>query len=309
MSSGRDLTRIVRSWMSEDEHESADRILDSVLDQLDTTPQRRAGWPAWRFPFMSTFAKFGLAAAAVLVAALLGYTYLGNGGLGGPGIGDPTPTPAATATPEPSVAPSQADTGALPEGPYILVGADAFGRSVTFDILAPDWHGATRVADPGVPSGFITKNENPNAPGGAAIIVFGSQLYVYGDPCEWEATRPETPVRTVDEVVAALQAQPGRDASVPVDVTVSGYAGQSMTLRVPDDVVFASCDRSEFRSWVEDPAADSARYHQDPGQIDELTILDVDGVLVVIDAAYYDGTPATVVDELRGMVESATFGE
>ena len=43
MSTDRDTTRIVRSWLGTDEHESADRVLDAVLDQLDATPQRRPG--------------------------------------------------------------------------------------------------------------------------------------------------------------------------------------------------------------------------------------------------------------------------
>ena len=37
MSTDRNPTRIVRSWLRSDEHESADRVLDAVLDQLDTT--------------------------------------------------------------------------------------------------------------------------------------------------------------------------------------------------------------------------------------------------------------------------------
>ena len=43
-----DTTRIVRSWLRMDEHESADRVLDVVLDSLDATPQRRPWWPARR---------------------------------------------------------------------------------------------------------------------------------------------------------------------------------------------------------------------------------------------------------------------
>jgi hypothetical protein len=302
MSTERDVTRIVRSWMRDDEHESADRVLDAVLDQLDTTPQRRAlPWPARRLTEMNTFVKFGLAAAAVLLAALLGFTYFGNVGVGGPSIGDPTPDPTATPMPDPTPTPSQ-DTSALAEGPLILAGADAFGTSITVDIPSADWYGVPRGL-------FVTKNENPNAPDGAGLVVFGGQLHVYGDPCEWQSTLPEAPATTVDEVVAALQAQASRDPSDPVDVTVSGYAGKSMTLRVPDDAVFPECDRLEYRSWVQDPAVDSARYHQDPGQIDELWILDVDGVLVVIDAGYYEGTPQSVVSEMRSMVESTTFGE
>ena len=87
MNTDRDTTRIVRSWMQTDEHESADRVLDAVLDQLDTTPQRRATWwPARRLPEMNTFAKFGVAAAAVVVAALLGVNYFIAPNVGGPGV-------------------------------------------------------------------------------------------------------------------------------------------------------------------------------------------------------------------------------
>ena len=42
MSTDRDTTRIVRSWLRTDEHESADRVLDNVLALLDATPQRRS---------------------------------------------------------------------------------------------------------------------------------------------------------------------------------------------------------------------------------------------------------------------------
>ncbi len=50
MSTDRDVTRIVRSWLHEDAYEDADRVLDLVLDQLDTTPQRRATWWPVRRP-------------------------------------------------------------------------------------------------------------------------------------------------------------------------------------------------------------------------------------------------------------------
>ena len=76
MSTDRDTTRIVRSWLRTEEHESADRVLDAVLDHLDTTPQRRfTWWPARRFSHMNNTAKLALVAAVFVVAALLGYNY------------------------------------------------------------------------------------------------------------------------------------------------------------------------------------------------------------------------------------------
>jgi hypothetical protein len=94
-------------------------------------------------------------------------------------------------------------------------------------------------------------------------------------------------------------------ASTPMDVAVDGFSGKAITLNVPDDVVFSDCDQGEFRTLVE--GEDSARYHQDPGQIDLVWVLDVNGELVIIDIAYYEGTPESVLDEAGAIVESATL--
>ena len=73
----------------------------------------------------------------------------------------------------------------------------------------------------------------------AGMIIFvGREYIVYGDACHWETTIPDAPVTTVDEFVAALASQESRDASEPVDITLGGYAGKSITLEVPDDVDF-----------------------------------------------------------------------
>ena len=52
--SDRDVNRAIRSWLREDRHEDVSRIAGAVLDQVDTTPQRRATWwPARRIPTMN----------------------------------------------------------------------------------------------------------------------------------------------------------------------------------------------------------------------------------------------------------------
>lgn len=302
MSTDRETTRIVRSWLRTDEHESADRVLGAVLDRLDTTPQCRATWwPARRTLTMNRFLAIGLGAAAVIVLLFFGSQLLASpSSVGGPG-GEPTLTPEPTATAEPSVQPSAEPSptpvGLLPEGPHVLWEK---GVVMTVDIAGPDWYG-----DKGV--GILQKNDHFDAPDGVGMIVFTEDLYVYADPCRWSTTTPDTPAITVDEVVSALSAQASRDASAPVDVTVDGYEGKSITLHVPDDAVFSECDQDTFGSWGVESESTPGRYSQDPGQIDELSILDVDGVLVVIDTAYYEGTPAEDVAEMRAIVESTTF--
>ena len=95
MSHERDVTRLFRSWVREDQHESADRILGVVLDRLDTTPQRRSWGPAWRSNSMNSYAKLIVAAAAVLVVAVVGYQLMPrNGGVGS----EPTVAPSPTAS-------------------------------------------------------------------------------------------------------------------------------------------------------------------------------------------------------------------
>ena len=50
-------------------------VRDAIRAELPLTRQRPAWWPARRFPEMNNMAKLGLAAAAVVVAALLGFNY------------------------------------------------------------------------------------------------------------------------------------------------------------------------------------------------------------------------------------------
>ena len=85
MSSDRDVTtRIVRSWLHEDAHEDADRILNLVLDEIDTTPQRSPSWLARRFPPMNSNMRIALAVAAVVAIAIIGVSLLMPRNVGNP---------------------------------------------------------------------------------------------------------------------------------------------------------------------------------------------------------------------------------
>jgi hypothetical protein len=97
MSTDRDTTRLVRSWLEDGVTRLPDRVLDTVLDQLPATPQRRSWWPAWRISDMNKLALTAAAAAAVLAIAVVGYNLLPGLGVGGPNpIPSPSPAPLAT---------------------------------------------------------------------------------------------------------------------------------------------------------------------------------------------------------------------
>lgn len=254
---------------------------------------------------MNKIVTFGLGVAAVVVVGLLlGSQLLGSPtNVGGPG-GQPTPTQEPTGTPEPSVAqPTSTPEAGLPDGPIQLVweGLSDSAPRITVTISASGW-----TEDGGI---LLAGDEVNNLPE-AAIISFseppGTGFYVYGDPCRWPSTTPETPTTTVDEIAAALAAQASRDASEPVDVTVGGYAGKLITLHVPDDADVDACDAGEFATFGTE-TEDIARYQQGPGQIDDLWIIDVDGAIVILDAMYRPDSRTDIVDEMRSIVESATF--
>ena len=213
--------------------------------------------------------KLGLAAAAVVVAALLGYTYLLAPNVGAPATDDPSPTPTPT-PPELSSTTTEPgtyllNTQGLPAGTYHL----------------PEGTTLTMPAGWGGREGFrVSKNENPADP--VAFTNVGFWIWdddfdtVYLDACQWldgAITPPVGP--TVDDLANALASQAQHGDAVPVDVTLDGYSGKMIELTVPSDIDFADCDRGEFRSW-------HGRYHQGPGQVDQLYILDVEGQRVVI---------------------------
>jgi hypothetical protein len=309
MSTDQDTTRIVRSWMREDGHESADRVLDAVLDALDTTPQRRAGWPAWRTT-MNKFVTIGLGAAAVIAVLLVGAQLLDSpsGGLGA----DPTST--ATSDPTPPPSPTATEWSGLPAGAFVI--SDDKVR-VTVDVAAPGWSPYREF------EAMYKNDDGLDAPDtvGAGLLAWawpaGTEFNVFGDPCQWHTTSPETPATTPDEIAAAFADQAQTEATAPVDVTVGGYAGKAVTLHVPmsyevpgatREEEFGDCDDDAFALYgIESDEPTHERNVQGPGQIDELWILDVDGSIVILDAAYSPATPAELVEELRALAESATF--
>lgn len=306
-SSDRDVNRAIRSWLHEDRHEDVSRVAGAVLDQVEATPRRRATWwPVRRIEPMNKIVGLGLAAAAVVVVLVAGSQLLGPapGGLGGgtsdtpePSVAEPTVTPAPSAAePSPSIA---ADL----EGPFVLSGA----LGLTATIAAPGWS----LDDE---NEVLVKNGNYSPPDGAFVFGpwFGFDLYIPQDPCQWRSTMADSPATTLDEIVAALARQTSRDVSEPVDVTVDGQPGKSITLRVPDDVGHSAggfeCQEGKFCTFAD---ADGCHMWnaQGPGAIDELWIVDLDGEIIAVTGAYYPETAAETVDELRAILASMTFGQ
>jgi len=313
----RDVSRAIRSWLHEDRHEDVSRVAGAVLDQLDTTPQRRATWwPARRTEPMNKILGLGLAAAALVAAVAIGAQLLGSpdGGFGGPGD-EPTSSPEASLVESTPEAPASSAWTGIPEGPFVVTSTDDLVQ-VSVNIASPGW-GSQPQFD------AVDKNDDGlDAPEhvGAALLAWGwpagAGINVYGDPCQWRTTAPEAPATTPAEIAEAFAAQALTEASAPEDVTVGGYEGKAITLRVPmsfdlpgasREEKFADCDDDAYAYYGIEGEDGHARNVQGAGQIDELWILDVDGSIVILDAAYSPATPAELVEELWTLARSATF--
>jgi len=301
MTARRDLDQELTTFLREGPTELPDESLDAVRDRTEQTRQRVIVGP-WRLPEMNKILTVGLGAAAVVVVLLVGSQFFGSpsGGVGS----ESTPTPEASIA-EPSPSPE----GLLPEGPFLW--SDPATEEPPFDggpLITVTIPSAGWINPPDLTAALLKGDETNNLPEAAMLVMPTlAGINVYGDPCRYESTTPDSPATTADEVAAALAAQASRDASAPVDVTVGGYAGKSITLHVPDDAVFEDCEGGEFASFGIEGESGPDRYHQGPGQVDELWIVDVDGVIVIIDAMSRPDSPAALVEEMRAIAESATF--
>jgi hypothetical protein len=270
MNAERETTRIVRSWLGEDEHESAERILSIVLDRLATTPQHRSWWPVRR-PFMSTYAKLVAAAAALVVVAVVGYNFLPGTGIGG------RSTPVPTASPAPTAAPLLSDdTPSLAPGDYVT--GNPFPVRVTATVPA-GWHG--HLAGP------YYADLWPEGLTGAHGLYFVLPSKVSIDPCDYSKGFADVGGETVNDLTAALRSEPGLQVTGISSTSIDGYTGTQVVLTAPTALTGCTLSPEGYVLWQNPLGGISPGLL--PGESIRVTILDVAGqrlVLVLQDGRY-----------------------
>jgi hypothetical protein len=293
--SDKDVNRAIRSWLREDRHEDATRIAGAVLDHVEATPQRRAGWLAWRPPTMNKFVTIGLGAAAVVVLAIFVGAQLFGSPDGEVGV-HPTLTATPEATPEPSTAGptdfASHPMGRLEEGDYVFTHLP--GVRVVFT--------ASSIWERNIPNWIVWTIDDNKATMGASTVD-----NVAIDPCQPDLGFQEPAVGpTVDDLVTALGAVPGLTFSAPADVTQDGYSGVRLDYVPPDE--FDNCldDMGAAVLMSVDgavPATDDFIVPPNGADAFSLYIYDVDGTRVVITATYTESR----TDELDAMLASIRF--
>jgi len=201
-----------------------DRVLDTVLDQVSATPQRRSSWPARRFAQMNTYPKLAIAAAAIVVVAVVGYNLLPTRG----GVGAPSAPPSAT----PSVSPSPVaplPSGSMASGTYLI--SDPTLTLVPYSLTVPaGWTGGDGAS----------RGDSGN--GNGVRLTTWIITDVYSDACHWLGAL--VPVTDKASLVAALAAQKGHTHSTPVETTIGGLPATKITFTLDAAFDVSACYHS-----------------------------------------------------------------
>ena len=274
-----DFDRTARLWLDDGPTELSDRALEAALAEIHVTRQRRAWWPAQRFPAMTNLIRIAAVVGAVAIATVLGTSLL-PGGIGS----TPTPSP----TPSPRVI---TDTStSLTPGTYVS-GAPFLAR-VTFTVRA-GWD-----AQLNGPYRFEVRKAG-DSPIGIAFDVFDK---VYADPCHYEqGLLDPLPGPSVNDLATALASLPGFEATTPTDVTIDGYAGKQLDLTAPASFDGCTMSPEGYLLW-ELPLGATQTFL--PGQRDRIWIVDVAGQRLVIDVLEVPGRTPQDDADIQAILDS-----
>jgi hypothetical protein len=234
---------------------------------------------------MNKFVTIGLAAAAVAVAAFLGYQLLV-----GPNVGGPPPEPSVIPSAEPSQRPVLFPVYPGPPQPV---------RAGIYE-LGPDFPVSISFV---VPDGWLSCRNNAgllctaDGRGGVNIFIVTN---VVADPCDATTFRDPPVGPTVEDLVTAISSLPWSAVAPPADVAVDGFRGKEFEVTAP--AISPCVGTDEFEMWVSDTGGAT---NLGPGERNRLRILDVDGTRIVIAGYYLPGTTsAQDLAEINAIIDS-----
>jgi hypothetical protein len=292
MSTDRDTTRLVRSWLEEGVTALPDRILDAVLDQVPATPQRRSWSPARRFAQMNNV-RIAIAAAAVVVVAVIGYNLLPRSDSLG---AQPTPIPSPTTTPGPSalpaVVPARAD---IPPGTYRVLSSFT---NMPLQVTLPAGWGHT-IND----GNFISKGDVFEGNG----VSFATWLvsHVYRDSCQWQGTLREA--QTATAIVTALTEQVGHATSQATIVSLGGQPATRIEFSLDAAFDVATCDGPIVRLWPDAGPDERFGLPISPGQTTTVYVVDHGANATLVVGIRNQDSPPGDVTELEAVLASVQF--
>jgi hypothetical protein len=300
MTASRDTNRFIRDFLAEGQTELPERVYDAVRSDIDRTRQRVVIAP-WKAPGMNTFAKFAIAAAAVVVVAIVGISLppARDGASGASVLPPTTSSPAPQPTSSPAAADVPRSSAGYPAGGVAIGmhGVTVDGIRLSFILPGSGWEGHEH---------YLSKSTK--GPQGAEAIIFwttfpGGDNYI---PC-MDLLSSAGP--SVADLAAAVSTVPGTDlVSGPTDVTVGGRPAKHVSLFVTYSVLDNSsvCYPGFFFSWT--PDDEGAMWDSTlPGDTIRVWMVDVDGARLFIEAETHFNAGPDVELEIQQIVDSIAF--
>lgn len=283
----RTFDQLLNAWMDLGPTSAPDRVADASRLEARSTRQTAIPpwWPPRRFPEMNNMVRVGLVAAAIVAAALLGFTYLIVPNVGGPVLfGEPSPTP----EPTPEHAALITGSGYLEPGVYAIDQLPPMQITIT---VPPGWESLA------VPA-MVWSIDNDKATVGYMYITD-----LYADPCDTaQGTAGVGP--TAGDLGQALANFPGISVDAQTDITISGYSGTRLDYTSTE---LACPDGQDAALMTAHPGPTEDSNH--PGEtagINRWYILDVEGERLVIGASVHENAPHRL-DDVEAIVESTTI--
>ena len=122
---------------------------------------------------------------------------------------------------------------------------------------------------------------------------------VSAEPCT-QLLRDPPVGASVDDLVAALSDLPDFEVNPPTDITIDGFSGKQLTMTAPAN---ARC--GSLYTW----RTTTRQNGVGAGEVNEVRILDVDGVRLVISVAHGPSLSAEARSEIDAVVNSIQIGE
>lgn len=174
---------------------------------------------------------------------------------------------------------------------------------VTFTVPADGWHSFLGAFKDHEEDGELVERVS-------AIITDVTNLTV--DACSEQRALDPPVGPSVEDLAAALTALPPFEvASPPVDVTIYGYSGKHLQLRVPEDMPYAStygtfegCFEGRLRTWIAPELSFAFYGYTAPGDTEDFWILDVVGTRLVIAALTSAKASEALIAERQGVLDS-----
>lgn len=289
------LINLITEWLEDQPERAPDQLLETVLIDLQTAPQRARWRLALRsFPMPgSNLARYGAVAGVAALALVVAVGLWAGRGLpvGAPGeTTNPTPTSAAISTTAPT-----RTSAAIPTTTPAATAAQSPLRLRGQGLLAagPYFHesDALRISL-AVPAGWETIVANEVGKGlveGPARVKLGfhQSVIVYVDPCQSEAG--VKPTETVDDLATALADVPADVTLVarPTDTTIGGLGATHLVWSLKTDIPgerpsLLGCGMFPWQFASFAGPYEGGRHH-------DVWVLDVAGTQLVINAEYYLG--------------------